>query len=144
MKFWDSSALVPLLLNESHSAIVASILATDPEIVVWWGTPLESCGAIWMAVQRNRVTEIDAQRAELRLAEFRRKWIEMDPHDEIRQEAERAVRIHDIRTADALQLAAAITAKRNLSNALPFVCLDRRLAVAAMREGLRLIPEMSN
>ena len=45
MKFWDSSALVPLLVAEAQSASCAGELADDRHVVVWAGAPLEAAGA---------------------------------------------------------------------------------------------------
>ena len=140
MKFWDSSALVPLILAEVHSDSVAGILGEDDKLCVWWGTSLECLGAIWGAHRRERVTELNALRAEARLDEFRLRWTEIQASEELRAEAERALRVHDLRSADALQLASAIVAQRQLATALPFVCLDRRLTQAAIREGFRTTP----
>jgi hypothetical protein len=48
--------------------------------------------------------------------------------------------VHDLRAADALQLAAAITASEDRPETLPLVSLDRRLAEAAEREGFTIVP----
>jgi hypothetical protein len=56
----------------------------------------------------------------------------------VRETAVRLLRVHSIRAADGLQLAAAIFAPRNRPPALPFVCLDDRLREAAVREGFPL------
>jgi predicted nucleic acid-binding protein len=53
----------------------------------------------------------------------------------VRQTAIRLLRVHPLRTADALQLAAAIAAAEDHPATLPFVTLDERLAQAAEREG---------
>jgi hypothetical protein len=47
--------------------------------------------------------------------------------------------VHDLRAADALQLAAAIEAAEGRPRGLGFVTLDLRLADAARREGFRVI-----
>ena len=41
MRFWDSSALLPLVSEETFSDVVAGLLRSDDEIVVWWGTWVE-------------------------------------------------------------------------------------------------------
>ena len=46
MKFWDSSAVMPLLVEERASARFARIHAADPEIVVWWATEVECVSAL--------------------------------------------------------------------------------------------------
>lgn len=37
MRFWDSSALVTLLLEQPRSAHARSLAVEDAELVVWWG-----------------------------------------------------------------------------------------------------------
>jgi uncharacterized protein with PIN domain len=44
--FWDSSALVPLLLPEDPSEALTRLLADDDEPVIWWATPLECQSAL--------------------------------------------------------------------------------------------------
>lgn len=41
MKFWDSSAVVPLLAQEPSSKACEALLKDDPAMVVWWGTRVE-------------------------------------------------------------------------------------------------------
>jgi predicted nucleic acid-binding protein len=53
----------------------------------------------------------------------------------LRNDARRLVRVHDLRAADAFQLAAARIAADGEPAALPFVTLDERLTLAASREG---------
>jgi hypothetical protein len=66
-------------------------------------------------------------------------WEEIRPGSRLRQTAERLLRVHALRAADALQLAAAITAADDDPRALPFVTLDERIARAAEREGFPVI-----
>lgn len=66
-------------------------------------------------------------------------WTEVPPTDDVRRLARRLVRVHPLRAADALQLAAAITAADGRPERLPFVTLDVRLADAASREGFKVI-----
>jgi len=53
--FWDSSALIPLILPEARSASLTEQLASGQEITVWWGTPVECLSAIY---RRHRGTPI--------------------------------------------------------------------------------------
>jgi hypothetical protein len=49
------------------------------------------------------------------------------------------LRVHDLRAADALQLAAAIAAAEGQPASLELVCLDDRLIRAAEREGFPIV-----
>ena len=44
--FWDSSALVPVIVAEPRSDAVTALLAADEEPVIWWTTPLECQSAL--------------------------------------------------------------------------------------------------
>jgi hypothetical protein len=51
----------------------------------------------------------------------------------------RLLRVHALRAGDALQLAAALVAAEGQPGSLEIVTLDERLALAASREGLRVV-----
>jgi predicted nucleic acid-binding protein len=53
--------------------------------------------------------------------------------------ARRLLRVHTLRAADALQLAAAITVAEGLPASLEVVTLDQQLAAAARREGFPVL-----
>ncbi len=59
----------------------------------------------------------------------------------MRDQAGRLLRLHPLRAADALQLAAAIIACEHQPESLPLVTLDQRLAEAARREGFAVLPQ---
>ena len=39
MKFWDSSAVLPLLVPEERSAALIDLFRDDPAAAVWWAAP---------------------------------------------------------------------------------------------------------
>jgi predicted nucleic acid-binding protein len=51
----------------------------------------------------------------------------------------RFLRVHPLRAADALQLAAAFTAAERRPSSLAFVCMDEKLLAAAKREGFNAV-----
>ena len=136
MRFWDSSALVPLVTVEATSAGAEALLAEDPSVAVWWATPVECVSAI----VRKGHGEPATGRAASRLAEFALSWTEVPPSDRLRDQATRCVRVHGLRAGDALQLAAALVASEGSPDALDVVTLDDRLAHAASLEGFRVLP----
>ena len=62
----------------------------------------------------------------------------MQPTDRLHALAQRMLRVHALRAADALQLAAALLASDEEPAGLEVVTLDSRLADAARREGFRV------
>ncbi|MFN0178927.1 MAG: type II toxin-antitoxin system VapC family toxin [Gemmatimonadales bacterium] len=134
MRFWDSSALVPLCLAQRISDRARKLYDEDPELVVWWGSPVE-CASALARLRREAVIdeggEADARAILGRLAET---WYEVQPGTHLRDQAVRLLRIHPLRAADALQLAAAL----DWSGPAPsggLVSFDDRLNEAARREG---------
>ena len=65
-------------------------------------------------------------------------WHEIEPSDGVREAAVRFLRVHSLRAADALQLAAAFVAAEQRPSSLEIVTLDERLAAAARKEGFVL------
>ena len=135
MRFWDSSAVVPLLVPESTSRAAQSLFQRDPIIVAWWATELECTSAIARRQRLGALREDVVADAFVRLNALKAGWHEVEPGEEVRESAKRLLRVHDLRTADALQLAAAFFAAEARPSTLAFVSLDDRLLAAADREG---------
>ena len=139
MRFWDSSAIVPLLVEESASVATFKVYRSDPDVVVWWATMVE-CASALARLERDGAMPSSAMGAALdRLDLLGRAWHEVQPTDRVRSGATRLLRVHPLRAADAFQLAAAITAAEDQPAALSFVTLDARLAHAADREGFPVV-----
>ncbi len=66
-------------------------------------------------------------------------WIEVQPVEEVRLRALRLLRLHPLRAADALQLAAALIVVEENTRAAGFVTADERLQQAAEREGFTVL-----
>jgi uncharacterized protein len=138
--FWDSSALVPLLLPEDRSASLTAQLTDDKDPTIWWATPLECQSAI-----QRRHREAPLPHAILAIATERlRALVELvdtvSPTDEVRRRAARLVAVHPLRAADALQLAAALIWCEEQPHGEGFVSLDARLRDAARSEGFDVTP----
>ena len=135
MKFWDSSAVVPLLVPEATSGSLQEFYDADPIMVAWWGTEIECTSAIARRQRLGLLREDVVTEAFVRLSALRAGWHEVEPGEEVRESAKRLLRVHDLRTADALQLAAAFFVAEARPSTLEFVSLDDRLLAAARREG---------
>lgn len=139
MRFWDSSAIVPLLVDEPSSPGVRAEYGRDPDIVVWWATPVECVSALARLEREARLAASELGEAIARLDELALAWHEAQPIDRTRQLATRLLRTHDLRAADAFQLAAAISASEERPASIALVTLDIRLAAVAEREGFRIV-----
>lgn len=141
MKFWDSSAIIPLLMDEPMTIAYRDQLREDLSgMVVWWGSPVECASAIARKTRERRLSEEEASAAMMRLNRLQESWIEVEPSEEVRRLAKRFLRVHDLRAADALQLAAArVVAGEDDSGNLLFLTEDSRLREAAVRDGFRVL-----
>lgn len=140
MRFWDASAVVPLLVSESTTAAIQALARQDADMLVWWGTEVECASAIARLERDGSLDEAAAMDAFARLAQLAGGWHEVEPSDIVREAAIRVLRVHSLRTADALQLAAAFVAADRRPASLEMVTLDDRLAAAARREGFAIHP----
>ena len=140
MKYWDSSAVIPLLIHEDSSAIMEDRLRDDPAVATWWGTMVECASALARLERDGALAADDVRDALARSREAAAGWIEVPASSDVREQAMRLLRVHPLRAGGALQLAAAIVAADFQPNALEFVTLDARQADAAEREGFRIAP----
>jgi predicted nucleic acid-binding protein len=76
-----------------------------------------------------------------RISQMSEAWNEVLPGEKIRSIAARLLMTHPLRTADSLQLAAAIIWAEASETAGRFVCLDNRLREAARKEGFSVLPD---
>ncbi len=67
-------------------------------------------------------------------------WTEVRPEDDLRLLAALLSKDHPLKTADALQLAAALRWCEGNASGTGFVCLDDQLRQAAQGEGFDVLP----
>jgi len=139
VRFWDASAVVPLLVREPATPPLLDLLEEDPELLVWWGTPVEAASALARRERERELSRADVATALGRLRTLAGAWSEVLPAEAVRTAAQRLLRLHPLRAADALQLAAAVVAAEHDPPSLELVCLDDRLADAAQREGFAVV-----
>lgn len=139
MKYWDASAVVPLLVLQIKSSVLERLLREDPDIVTWGATSIECCSAILRLGRTGSLAPEEAEKSLARLLELRSGWKEVVPNDELRDIAERLLHVRALRAADALQLSAALVACGRETRKLSFVCADDRLRVAARKEGFEVL-----
>ena len=143
MRFWDTSAVIPLLVVEPHSDTLRRLLEKDSGMVVWWATRVECVSAISRRARDGTlVPEGEALAREL-LNDLSGSWTEAQPTARLRILAEQILVAHPLRTADALQLAAAQIWCGKQPQGRSFVCLDERLRNSASRSGFTLLPDNS-
>lgn len=135
MRFWDSSAIVPLLVGEASTKVMQAIAHEDPVMLVWWVTEIECVSAIARLERHNDLSSDATVAALTRLDAVAEGWSEVQPVEAVRRTARRLLRMHNLRGADAFQLAAAVVAAEGHPASLEIVTRDDRLIDAARREG---------
>ena len=139
MNFWDSSALVTLLIHESSSDRMLSVYRERPDILVWWASEVECVSALSRLERESGDYAGPVEEGLGRLNTLKRSWNEVEPVLAVRETARRLLRAYPLRASDSLQLAAAVVSSDYHPSNIGFVCLDKRLVDAAKREGFDCI-----
>ncbi len=139
MRYWDSSGVAPLLMLEPSSPAMTATFVEDGAVVTFWTTRVECASAIARKERDRSLSTATADAARFRLRMVHAGWHEIEASESLVQTAMRILRMHPLRAADALQLAAALAACEGAPASLPFVTLDERLADAASREGFPVV-----
>lgn len=139
--FWDSSGIVLLCADQPSSGAARRIRARIGHMAIWWETPIEVRSALWRLHREGELAEAALARSLKRLSAIARASLEVAPVEAVRLIAASVVERHDLRAADALQLAAALLLCSEQPRNRPFVCFDARLSAAADVAGFAVLPE---
>jgi uncharacterized protein len=78
MKFWDASAIVPLLLAEASTQRLQALAATDRGMLVWWGSEVECVSAVARLERNTSISPEVITSAFQRLRELATTWHEVE------------------------------------------------------------------
>ena len=132
--FWDTSALVPLcVLQPATPQAIALCNRYDP--VVWWGTPVEICGALARLLRMQGISPGGHAQAKGLANSLARSWDVIQPSDVLRQNAMLLIERYDLRAADSFQLAAALEWCEGSPQGYVFITADQRLGESALLSG---------
>lgn len=137
--YWDTSAVVPLLVNEPDTEKRTQEFQDCHEMITWWGTRIECVSAL---CRRKRESSMDAtafDQAMARLEVLSEQWHQVSASQILSSRAERLLRVHPLRAADAMQLAAALMAFNEQPQQSIFHTADERLSEAAKMEGFTVV-----
>ena len=139
MRYWDASALVPLIVAEADSERVRGWLSKDDHIVTWVWTRTEITSAIERRTREGLLSRPQRREVLERLGVLAGSWDEVTDVLAVRSRANALLARHALRAADAGQLGAALLVQEQIAGPLTFACGDQRLLSAADREGLRIL-----
>jgi predicted nucleic acid-binding protein len=139
LRFWDASAVLPLIVEEAGTELALRWLREDQDMMLWGLTRLELASAIECRTREGLLRERERSAALRRI-----QRIADDAHEIVDLAAVRARGIavlarHALRAADAAQLGAALLVADPEPASLTAVVFDRRLASAAEREGFHVL-----
>jgi uncharacterized protein len=140
VRFWDASAVVPLLLEQPATRHVRRLIQEVPAAVCWWGTAVECASAVGRLRREGSLSAADESDVQAQLDEWLTACFEIQPTARVRTAATRLVRVHPLRAADVFQLAAALAWAQGSPESHAFITLDTRLAHAARLEGFQVLP----
>jgi predicted nucleic acid-binding protein len=135
VRFWDSSAVVPLLVRQESSPRTENWLVEDAGMVLWTLTPVEVMSAFRRLVRERSLEENGARIAERRLDQLVAACHVVIDVPAVKGLAIRLLRFHALRAFDALQLGAALLWSEGHPEGRTLHTLDGRLGSAAEREG---------
>ena len=141
MRYWDTSAVLPLVIDEPETARAKRLADEDPAIAAWWATRTECLSALARLRRDEKITSEDEARTKRLLLQLTGQWTEIAPGQRLRERAERLLSVHPLQATDAFQLAAALLWARGRTAGRGFVSFDDRLRKAAAREGFDVLPE---
>ncbi len=140
MRFWDSSAVVGLCLQEPHTPALQVLSGMDPALAVWWATLTECLSGLERGLRMGKLDGEALSQGRVLLKAMAEDWFQVSPHEGIRRQAEQLIQRYPLSAADAFQLAAALKWCGRDPQGAGFVCLDRRLREAATKEGFQILP----
>jgi len=140
MRFWDSSAIVPLLVLEEETEECIRAFRSDQEVMVWTMSKIEVCSALCRRFHEGSLKENDFDSARKRMNEFFDVAFEIISVAKVKDRALRLLQVHKLSAVDALQLAAALVSTQEDTLKLQIMSFDERLSQAAKREGFIVNP----
>jgi hypothetical protein len=140
MRFWDSSAILPLLVLEQQSDYCVESFSQDSNVLVWAMTKIEVFSALCRRLRDRSLKQESFDMAVHRMHDFFENVYEIVGIPRVKDRALRLLRVHPLRAADSLQLAAALVATEENTARLPIMCFDERLTTAAKLEGFEVNP----
>jgi predicted nucleic acid-binding protein len=135
--FWDSSALIPLCVEQKQTEKSTALFAIHG-IAVWWSTPVEIISGLTRLMRMGEIGP-DELLAGKRLAQtIAITWVSIQPSARIAAAACSLLEVHPLSAADALQLGAALEWCEGKPQGNVFLTFDRRLREAAGLAGFTL------
>lgn len=138
MSFWDTSAIVPLFINEDRSQLARRLWRQFSQRNVWRESSVEVASTIARLAREGVLNEPLRTKTEERFSWIEKEWTIIDPTEKLIGLARMFPSLYGLKSLDSLQLASAlIWCKENPKNK-DFVCGDGKLLKAAEAAGFTI------
>lgn len=141
MNFWDASAIFPLYIDEESTPEILHLRDQCDSITIWTLTPVEVVSALFRLQRMGKSSTEVIDKSVRRALEMESAFQIIEDVEMVKLKAARVLRLHPLKAADALQLAAALVALSDDDSHYTFVTLDKRLSEAAAKEGFLVLPQ---
>jgi predicted nucleic acid-binding protein len=141
--YMDTSALVKKYFKEEGTSGVLSLWRGTTAIITSTVTFAETLAAIHR--KRREQDGVSTRQFKRVISSFDRDWqsfVRVDVTDHLGDTIRGLIDHHPLRGFDAMHLASALLTQRKSMDGLLFVCFDKRLSSAAVKEGLSVFPEI--
>ena len=135
--FWDSSALIPLCVEQKQSDRSTALFAAHG-IAVWWSTPVEMISGLMRLMRMGEIGPDELLAGKQLAQTIATTWVSIQPSARIAEAACSLLESHPLGAADALQLAAAMEWCEGSQKGNVFLTFDKRLRAAAGLAGFTL------
>ena len=140
MRFWDSSALVALHVEQAHTRLLRKAYKEDRWVPAWLQSDVEIRSAPCRLLREGTIGPEAFRDATERVESFWRTVHVVSLVEASKVRAKRLLAAHPLASADALQLGAALVGARDEPLGWEIVTLDDRLGQAARAEGFVVRP----
>jgi len=142
MRFWDSSAILPLVIEQQPFSRTCQLLLADRGArAVGFSARIECRSGVERLFREGLLPAVDRARAVADLDALLDRFDVVAFSNSVENRALELLGRHELRALDAMQLACALALRGGRTARLvAFVSCDRRLGRAAAAEGLDLVP----
>ena len=137
--FWDTSAIIPLCIQQDATTSARGVKREFSVSVIWWGSKVEINSSL-ARLKRNGQLEIRSHKVAIKqLSDFQKPARIIRPSEVLLAIAAELPEKYGLRSLDAFQLAAALVWCNERPRNRPFICADGRLGEAAKEAGFEVV-----
>jgi predicted nucleic acid-binding protein len=135
--FWDSSALIPLCVQQLQTQR-SEALYINYGVTVWWSTQVEIISGLTRLLRMREIDAAEFVEGKQVAQAMAMIWTAIKPSANVEREARALLEQYPLRAADALQLAAALEWCEGKPKGRVFLTFDQRLGEVAAQAGFTL------